>query len=145
MPRKPQNVLLAPYLLLVAASLFLAEVLQRRTGLLTIEWRLAAPAKPRRWLGRRAIFRFGRRNSRELTAPTPLPGSDATADRSAADRPLQAEPHLPPPLPPLQKPAPAAKAVPAPPQPAPPPADGMGDALAQAQKLPADARNDKYG
>jgi hypothetical protein len=39
LPKKPRQILLTPYLLLAAVVVFLLEVLQRRTGILSIRWK----------------------------------------------------------------------------------------------------------
>ena len=43
-PRKPRLILLTPYLLLAAVAIFLTEVVQRRTGILSIRRRPAMPS-----------------------------------------------------------------------------------------------------
>ena len=133
-PRKPQNVPLSPYLLLLAAGIFLTEVLQRRTGVFSVDWRrLARLQGMAGWLRQGAVFKFGRRKAGAKAAPQG--SSETDTDRAAADRPLQNKPEpsrAPPPAPKL---APAAKSTPAQTaKPAEPPADGMGDALSQAQQ-----------
>ena len=96
-PRKPQNVPLSPYLLLVAAGLFLAEVLQRRTGLLTVEWRLLARLQAAALAGAtgdlqvwpaqssaRREARRARRRRRPLGCRPPAPGRAAPSAAAAA-------------------------------------------------------------
>ena len=46
-PKRPRLVPLAPYLLLAAVTAFLLEVVQRRTGFLSIRWRLPGRLRPK--------------------------------------------------------------------------------------------------
>ena len=132
-PRKPQNVPLSPFLLLLAAGIFLAEVLQRRTGVLSLDWRsLRRLQGAANWLGRWTAVRLFRRKAAVSGQAGPQGSAGGDAARAASDRPLQVKPDLrrsplpaaaPPPAAPA-KPAPAAAA-----KPAAAPTDGMGDAL----------------
>jgi hypothetical protein len=88
-PRKPQWISLAPYLLLASVVVFLLEVLQRRTGLLSVRWQSFS------WAGRQvaeqvatrktAVFRKNKTAKiQEIAISTPRQSTqgDASVPRS---------------------------------------------------------------
>ena len=97
-PRRPRLISLGPYLLLVSVVVFLLEVIQRRTGILSVRW------KPfgqfwRRTVGRvqtRTVAVFpGRTKKRQIVVPAAedpvpasmksLPAQEETGDEGIAD------------------------------------------------------------
>ena len=112
LPKKSRMISLAPWLLLSAMVLFLAEVLQRRTGLLTIRWRMPAI----HWHKEKAI---------------------ASSAATTAGLPTTTETPAPAKVPLSTKPAPisanSATTKPAPPPAPEPPKETVLDALSQAR------------
>jgi hypothetical protein len=132
-PRRPRSISLSPYLLLLAVGIFLLEVLQRRTGLFSVDWRLPT------WLRAVAGGRWVTRAWRAIAAPKRRPTAATQAPpgespgRAPVSRPSPAEPDRPRPKPAsLAEPQrPKTEGKPADPQTG---GDGMGDALSQAQQ-----------
>ena len=112
-PRKPQLILLTPYLLLAAVMLFLLEVVQRRTGILSVRWM--------------PIGLFWRRTTARVRMPKAslLKGKSVSFSKSKTKE----EPVV---MPAVKKPARAA--VEPPPAAEPSAGQAIGDALSQAQQ-----------
>ncbi len=106
LPRMPRMVSLAPWLLLAAMLLLLIEVLQRRTGLLSVGWRLPAMRLRRMKTAKIAAPAITRTGPPTPVVPTPI-----------------AEPESAPPI-----------AAEAPPAEKAPEKEGVADALSQARK-----------
>jgi Mg-chelatase subunit ChlD len=105
-PKRPRLISLAPYLLLTAVVILLLEVLQRRTGILSIRWR------PLRLLRRKAVGKTPQR-------------SDFTFNGKTKEKPITA---------PAAKTAPTAAAASAPPAKEETGAESMADVLSRAQQ-----------
>jgi Mg-chelatase subunit ChlD len=119
-PRKPQRVPLAPYLLLASAMLFLMEVFQRRTGL------LAESLKPLGWL-RNKILSLGIKKapSADLSTSASKPERKRSAEeKKAAKVAAKAT---------AKEAAAPKKTAPAKTAPKPSGNEGMNDALSQAR------------
>lgn len=82
-PRRPQWVSLAPWLLLAAVVLFLLEVVQRRTGLLSLRWEPFGRLSEK--TARRVGAWFGSRRKR-AAPPGAIPASDGTSPESGRVR-----------------------------------------------------------
>jgi hypothetical protein len=88
-PKKPQWIGLAPYLLIAAVVIFLLEVVERRTSLLSIRWKpLRLPRAAGRALKRVLPAGKGRRKSAADAPPTLPP---ASAPQTPAASPAVAE------------------------------------------------------
>jgi hypothetical protein len=95
-PKKPRLISLAPYLLLAAVAVFLLEVAQRRTGLLSVRWRPLGVLrrKARATMPRPAVFR-SKATERTSNVPAakqtppvavePSPARQETGGESIAD------------------------------------------------------------
>jgi uncharacterized membrane protein len=104
-PKRPQQIPLGPYLLLAAVLLFLLEVVQRRTGLLSFRWKPAGPA----W--RSAAEKVQNRTA-SIFRRKAKPKEPAVAETKASETPAVA--------PPVSKPTAGG--------------ESMFDALSQAQR-----------